>query len=98
MLRLMLAAGNRDPRVCSDPDTFVPDRPNNPHLVYGGGVHYCVGATLARAEAQITLTALARRLNSPRLIEDRPSYRANAVLRGPEHLRIAFNSLAAWNL
>jgi cytochrome P450 len=93
-LRLMLAAGNRDPRVFTDPDTFVPDRPNNPHLAYGGGVHYCVGATLARAEAQITLTALARRLNSPRLIEDPPPYRANAVLRGPEHLRIAFDSLA----
>jgi hypothetical protein len=48
MLRFMLAAGNRDPRVFSDPDTFVAERPNNPRLACGGGVHYCVGATRPR--------------------------------------------------
>ncbi|HET9256808.1 MAG TPA: cytochrome P450 [Pseudonocardiaceae bacterium] len=92
-IRLMLAAGNRDPRVFTNPDTFVPDRAPNPHLAYGGGIHYCVGATLARTEAQLTLTALAQRLQAPRLVDNPPPYRDNAVLRGPEHLRVAFGAL-----
>lgn len=90
---LMLAAGNRDERVFADPDRFVPDRASNPHLAYGGGVHYCVGATLARAEAQIALTALARRMRAPQLVADPPPYRENAILRGPEHLRVAYEEI-----
>ncbi|MBL1088327.1 MULTISPECIES: cytochrome P450 [Streptomyces] len=92
-IRLMLAAGNRDPRRFEDPDRFVPDRRDNAHLGFGGGIHYCIGATLARAEAQIALTALARRLESPRLVTDPPPYRENAILRGPEHLPVAFERL-----
>lgn len=92
-VRLQLAAGNRDADVFADPDVFVPDRADNPHLAYGGGVHYCVGAALARAEAQITFTALARRLHNPTLVADPPAYRDNAVLRGPERLGVAFERL-----
>ncbi|QUQ62376.1 cytochrome P450 [Kutzneria sp. CA-103260] len=92
-LRVMLAAGNRDTDVFADADQFVPDRPNNAHLGFGGGVHYCVGAMLARAEAQIALTALSRRLDNPRLVADPPPYRENAVLRGPEHLLVSFDRL-----
>ncbi|GGU70783.1 cytochrome P450 [Streptomyces albospinus] len=92
-VRLMLAAGNRDPRRFPDPDRFVPDRPDNTHLGFGGGLHYCIGATLARAEAQIALTALARRLESPRLLADPPPYRENAILRGPEQLPVSFERL-----
>lgn len=92
---LLLAAGNRDENAFMDPDRFVPDRERNPHLAYGGGVHYCVGATLARAEAQIALTALARRMLAPTLVADPPPYRENAILRGPEHLRVAFERMTA---
>ncbi|MFI9272907.1 cytochrome P450 [Kitasatospora sp. NPDC052896] len=92
-VRLMLAAGNRDAARFADPDRFVPDRADNAHLGFGGGLHYCVGATLARAEAQIALTALARRLHAPRLLADPPPYRANAILRGPEALPVAFDRL-----
>jgi cytochrome P450 len=91
---VLLAAGNRDPRFCSAPDRFDPDRPDNQHFGFGGGIHYCVGAPLARMEAQIALTALARRLVSPRLIVDPPPYRPNAVLRGPRHLPISFDRIA----
>lgn len=89
----MLAAGNRDPRRFEDPDRFVPDRRDNAHLGFGGGIHYCVGATLARAEAQIALTALAHSLHAPRLVADPPPYRENAILRGPDHLPVAFERL-----
>ncbi|GLW11280.1 cytochrome P450 [Microtetraspora sp. NBRC 13810] len=92
---LILAAGNRDAEVFADPDTFVPDRAGNAHLAYGGGAHYCVGASLARAEAQIAFTALARRLDAPRLVTDPPPYRDNAVLRGPERLLVSFDRLTA---
>ncbi|MEU9846888.1 cytochrome P450 [Streptomyces sp. NPDC047985] len=92
-LWLMLASGNRDPRRFADPDRFDPDREDNQHLGFGSGIHACFGAPLARLEAQIALTELVRRLDSPRLVEDPPPYRRNAVLRGPRHLNIAFDEV-----
>ncbi|MFE3634409.1 cytochrome P450 [Streptomyces cellostaticus] len=90
---LMLAAGNRDPERFKDPERFDPDRGDIQHLGFGSGIHSCFGAPLARMEAQIALSELARRLDDPRLVEDPPPYRPNAVLRGPRHLRIAFGGL-----
>jgi cytochrome P450 len=92
-IRLMLAAGNHDPQRFADPDRFDPDRPDNEHLGFSGGIHYCVGAPLARIEGQVALTALARRLVNPRLVEDPPPYRPNAVLRGPRHLLVDCDGL-----
>lgn len=94
-LWLVLASGNRDPQRFLDADRFIPERPDNQHLGFGSGIHSCFGAPLARLEAQIALTELARRLDNPRLVEDPPPYRRNAVLRGPRHLEIAFDGLKA---
>jgi cytochrome P450 len=91
-LTLLLAAANRDPGRFTDPDRFDPDRPDNQHLGLGSGLHYCFGAPLARLEVHLALAALASRLDNPRLTEDPPPYRPNPVLRGPIHLRIAYDA------
>ena len=90
---LLLASGSRDPARFRDADRFVPDRADNQHFGFGGGIHYCVGAPLARIEAHIALGALGRRLVGPHLVTDPPPYRENASLRGPEHLFVEFEGL-----
>ncbi|MFI2369264.1 cytochrome P450 [Streptomyces sp. NPDC018833] len=92
-LWLVLASGNRDPQRFDDPDRFDPDRRDVQHLGLGSGIHSCFGAPLARLEAQLALSELARRLENPRLLEDPPPYRQNAVLRGPRHLPIACDGI-----
>ena len=91
---LLLAAGNRDPAHVADPDLFIPDRPNNQHLGFGGGIHLCFGAPLARLEAQIALTEFASRLENPRLVADPPPYRPSPFLRGPSHLPVDIDGIA----
>ncbi len=93
-ITLVLAAGSRDPGHVADPDRFDPDRQYNEHLGFGGGIHYCFGAPLARPEAQIALTELARRPENPHLVTDPPPYRPNPSLRGPRHLPIQFDRIA----
>jgi cytochrome P450 len=90
---LSLAAGSRDPAHVADPDRFDPDREHNEHLGFGGGIHYCFGAPLARPETQIALTELARRLKNPRLVADPPPYRQSPFLRGPRHLLIEIDGV-----
>jgi cytochrome P450 len=94
-LILVLASGSRDPRRFGDPDRFDPTRRDNQHFGFGGGVHICFGAPLARIEAQIALTALIRRLKGPRLVEDPPPYRRSPVLRGPRHLPLEIGGIEA---
>jgi cytochrome P450 len=90
---LVLAAGSRDPDHVPHPDRFDPDRQYLEHFGFGGGIHYCFGAPLARPEAQIALTELARRLEHPRLVVDPPPYRPNPSLRGPRHLPVTFDNI-----
>jgi cytochrome P450 len=90
---LLLASGSRDERRFPRADRFDPARTDNAHFGFGGGAHYCVGAPLARLEAQVALGALARRLVAPRLAQDPPPYRENAALRGPRHLPVTFERL-----
>jgi len=90
---LLLASANRDPARFPLADRFVPDRADNQHLAFGGGIHYCLGAPLARLEAQVALTELARRLVAPRLVDDPPPFRSGP-LRGPAELLVDVERIA----
>jgi cytochrome P450 len=91
---VMLASGNRDSESIPHADRFDPDRPDNIHLSFAGGIHYCFGAPLARLEAQIALTQLAKRLQNPQVVADPPPYRFSPVLRGPIHLKVSFDGVS----
>ena len=90
---LVLASGNHDERRFEHPDDFMLDRQGNEHLGFGSGLHYCVGAPLARVEAHIALREISRRLIEPRMVIDPPPYRENAALRGPRHLLVTFQRM-----
>lgn len=78
---LLLGAANRDPERFADPDVMNPSRSFNPHVTFGGGIHFCVGAPLARLEMEVALPILFRRL--PRLrLADRPRYRDSYHFHG----------------
>jgi len=65
---LLMASANRDPEKFEDPEAFRVDRWPNPHLSFGHGIHFCLGAPLARVEMEITLKELPKRFRSLELV------------------------------
>jgi len=70
MVWAMLAAAHRDPAVFPEPDRFDIGRQGAPHLAFGGGIHYCLGAHLARMEAQVAIGSLVARCTDLELESD----------------------------
>jgi cytochrome P450 len=85
---LMYASGNRDERKFSRPDELWLERPDNPHLTFGLGTHYCIGAPLARLEIALALHALLRRFPDFRLETNDVQYGQGFVIRGVQTLLI----------
>ena len=97
MVLAVIASANHDERQFVDPDRLDLGRAPNPHLAFGQGVHYCLGAPLARLEAQIAFATLLRRLSDMQLAVPPESlrWRRGIFLRGLERLPLSVRAASA---
>ncbi|MGW3117600.1 cytochrome P450 [Streptomyces sp. NPDC001107] len=79
---LSVNSANRDASVYTDAENFDPDRPERGHLGFGHGVHFCIGASLARVELRVVFAALARRLPGLRLAKALDELKVRTTLTG----------------
>jgi cytochrome P450 len=94
---ICVAAANRDPRRFDAPDSFDLRRGDAAHMGFGHGIHYCLGAPLARMEATIALTRLLKRLDDIKLAvpADELTWRITPNVRGLTHLPVTFTATSA---
>ena len=92
IVAMCIAGANRDPAVFHQPDRLDVTRTPNPHLAFGAGAHFCVGAPLARMEARIALRALLDRLPDLRLTETKVRWRPSFTIRGLRQLPIEWRN------
>jgi cytochrome P450 len=86
----VIGAANRDPAHFPYPDRLDVSRADNRHIAFGFGIHFCLGAPLARLEGQIALGTVLRRLPRLALATERPEWRESQVLRGLKALPVSF--------
>jgi cytochrome P450 len=84
---LLYASANRDPEAFADADTLDLGRPSKAHLAFGAGIHYCLGAPLARLELQTSFASILRRMPGLELLEE-PVWKPTFILRGLAALRV----------
>ncbi|MEU8567258.1 cytochrome P450 [Streptomyces pathocidini] len=92
VVTLLLGSANRDPQAFHHPDTLELTRAPNPHVAFGRGIHYCLGAQLARLEATVAITTLLRRLPRLRLAcrTEELRWQRHPVVRGLAALPLRF--------
>jgi cytochrome P450 len=90
MVVTAIGAANRDPAQFTDPDRLDITRKDVRHVSFGFGIHFCLGAPLARVEGQIALGTLLQRMPRLALGESTPAWRESSVLRGLKRLRVTF--------
>lgn len=87
---LCVGAANRDPAQFPEPDRFDITRANNTHLAFSDGIHYCLGATLARIEAEIAINTLVQQLPDLKLSQDKLEWRNKVPVRSLKNLPVTF--------
>ena len=87
---MVLGAANHDPAQFADPDRLVLARPENRHLSFGLGIHFCLGAPLARVEGEIAFSTLFKRFQHLRLETGTPDWMPSLVFRGLQQLPVTF--------
>ena len=90
MVMPFIGAADRDPSQFPDPDRLDLGRADNRHIAFGWGIHFCLGAPLARVEGQIAIDTLVRRLPRLALVNDEPEHRQSLTLRGLKALPVTF--------
>jgi cytochrome P450 len=86
----VLGAGNHDPAMFDDPNTLRLNRANsNRHLAFAGGIHYCLGASLAKLEAEIAVGSIVARFPNMKANGD-ITWRDRLTIRGVDHLQLEF--------
>jgi len=90
MVMPFIGAADRDPAQFPDPDRLDITRADNRHIAFGWGIHFCLGAPLARVEGQIAINTLVQRLPKLALATDRPEHRESLTLRGLKSLPVTF--------
>ncbi len=85
-----IGAADRDPAQFPDPDRLDIARADNRHVAFGMGIHFCLGAPLARVEGQIAINTLVQRLPKLALATEQPEHRQSLTLRGLKALRVSF--------
>ncbi len=93
MVMLLLASANRDSRQFPDPERFDITRRTSGHLGFGFGVHFCLGASLARLEARVSLETLLARCSNFELEIDEVELFESLIVRGPKALPMSFRAL-----
>jgi len=87
-VRMIIGSANRDPKEFDNPDRLDLTRDSHAHVAFGAGVHFCLGAQLARLEGQIAISTAIRRFPNLRLAIDQLRWRPAPVLRGLEALPV----------
>jgi len=90
MVMPFIGAADRDPVQFPEPDRLDIGRADNRHIAFGWGIHFCLGAPLARIEGQIAINSLIQKWPKLALATDRPEYRQSLTLRGLKALPVSF--------